>query len=162
MAAALLTALALSLAGLVATTALGYMAASETALLRHTTFGVFVTMITLLTHSMLMFYLIGKGKAVREAAAEGGLPGTYAGEIARLRAPVFSFGTMAMAVTMTAAIVGASVDVRVIPPIVHAALAWGALAANLVTARIELRALTRSGEIVEEVNRRLTGGAERP
>ena len=32
--------------------------------------GIFSTMITMLSHSMMMFYFLGKGKAVREAAAK--------------------------------------------------------------------------------------------
>lgn len=155
MAAALLTALVLSLTGLAATAVLGYTALGEAALLRHTTSGVFVTMITLLTHSMLMFYLIGKGKAVREAAAEGGLGGSHAAEIARVRRPVFSIATLAMGLTMAAAIVGASVDVRVMPPAVHGLLSLVAIAANLAAARVELVALTRSAAVVSEVDRLL-------
>jgi hypothetical protein len=159
MAAALLTALFLSLTGLFVTAYLGYTASGEAGLLRHTTFGVFVTMIVLLTHSMLMFYLIGKGKAVREAAAEGGLPGRHAAEIARLRRPVFSMGTLAMALTMATAILGASVDVRVLPPAVHGILALCALGTNLAAARVEILALTGSAAVVSEVDRLLTAGA---
>lgn len=155
MAAALLTALVLSLGGLAYTAVIGYTAAGEAALLQHTTSGVFSTMITLLTHSMLMFYLIGKGKAVREAAAEGGLAGTHAAEIARLRRPVFSIATLAMGVTMAAAIVGASVDVGGVPPAVHAVLAICAIAANLAAARVEIIALMGSAAVVNEVNARL-------
>jgi hypothetical protein len=159
MAAALVTALALSLAGLVYTAFIGYTALGESALLRHTTFGVFVTMITLLTHSMLMFYLIGKGKAVREAAAEGGLTGAHAAEIARLRRPVFSIATIAMGITMAAAILGASVDVRVVPPAVHGILALCALAANLGAARVEIMALMGSAAVVREVDHLLAANS---
>ena len=74
---------------------------------------------------MMMFYLIGKGKAVKDAMAEGGLTGDQYRRIARVRKPVFSVGTLAMAVTMVAAILGASVDTRVLPPIVHAMIAYG-------------------------------------
>jgi hypothetical protein len=158
MAAALLTALVLSFSGLVYTAFIGYTASGEAGLLRHATFGVFSTLLTLLTHSMLMFYLIGKGKAVREAAAEGGLSGTYAAEIARLRAPVFSTGTLAMGLTMATAIVGASVDVKVMPALVHNLLALCALAANVATARLEVIALTRSAAIVNDLNRQLGAG----
>src|SRR5258707_3950133 len=37
---------------------------------RHISFGVFSTLVMLLAHSMMMFYLIGKGKAVKDAMAE--------------------------------------------------------------------------------------------
>lgn len=160
MVAALLTALFLSLAGLVYTAFLGYTAVDEATLLRHTTFGVFTTMITLLTHSMLIFYLIGKGKAVREAAAEGGLSSVHAAQIARLRRPVFSIATVAMAVTMAAAILGASADVKAVPPALHGVLSICAVAANLLAARVEITALAGSAAVVREVDHLL--GANSP
>jgi hypothetical protein len=46
-------------------------------------------MITLLAHSMMMFYLIGKGKAVKDAMAEHQVAGDYYRRIASARKPVF-------------------------------------------------------------------------
>jgi hypothetical protein len=56
---------------------------------------------------------------------------------------------------MTTAILGASVDVKVLPPIVHTALAYSAVAANLATLKAEIAALTGSSRVVAEVNRLL-------
>ena len=118
----------------------------------HVTFGIFSTMVTLLAHSMMMFYLIGKGKAVKDAMAEGGLTGDQYRRIAAARKPVFSSATLAMVATMIAAILGASVDTHVLPPIVHAMIAYGAIVCNIATVRIEIAALTASSHIVDEVN----------
>jgi hypothetical protein len=104
---------------------------------------------------MMMFYLIGKGKAVKDAMIEGGLTGDHYRRIALVRKPVFSMATLAMAVTMIAAIVGASVDTGALPPIVHELLAYGAIAANLVALKAEVSALAGSSRIVDEVNRLL-------
>ena len=82
---------------------------------RHISFGIFSTLVMLLAHSMMMFYLIGKGKAVKDAMAEHNVTGDYYRRIAAARKPVFSIGTLAMAVTMVAAILGASVDTGVLP-----------------------------------------------
>ena len=68
---------------------------------------------------------------------------------------MFSIGTFAMAVTMVTAILGASVDTGVLPPIVHAMIAYGAIACNLAAAKIEIDALTASSRIVDEVNRQV-------
>ena len=112
-------------------------------------------MITLLAHSMMMFYLIGKGKAVKDAMAENQVTGDYYRRIAIARKPVFSIATLAMAVTMVTAIMGASVDTGVMPPIVHAMIAYGAIACNLAAVKIEVDALAESGRIVDEMNRLL-------
>ncbi len=155
MSAALLTVTAVSILGLIATTVLGHSAVADTDLLRHTNFGVFMTMLALLSHSMMIFYLIGKGRAVKDATAEHGLPDRYSPQIARLRRPVFSWGCLAMALTMAAAILGASVDTGVLPPAVHGTMAYLALAANLMTLRAEIQALVASARIVAEVNQLL-------
>ena len=60
-----------------------------------------------------------------------------------------------MAVTMIAAIMGAGVDTGTLPPILHAMIAYGAIACNLAAVKIEIAALTESSRIVEEVNRRI-------
>ena len=152
MAQALLTAVFLGLAGLVTTTIFGLRG---TDISRHISYGIFSTMVTLLGHSMMMFYLIGKGKAVKDAMAEHGVTGDYYRRIAVARKPVFSIGPLAMAVTMVTAILGASVDTRVLPSIVHAMIAYAAIACNLAAVKIEISALTDSSRIVAEVNRRL-------
>ena len=149
MAQALLTAVGIGLVGLVTTAVFGLRG---TDIARHISFGIFSTLISLLAHSMMMFYLIGKGKAVRDAMAEHHVTGDYYRRIAAARKPVFSIATLAMAVTMTAAILGASVDTGVLPPMVHAMIAYGGIACNLAAVKVEISALTASSRIVDEVN----------
>jgi len=155
MAAALLTAIFASLVGLATAIYLGLTWTNTGLLSQHITIGIFSTMITLLAHSMMMFYFLGKGKAVREAAAEGGLSREYERRIAIARKPVFSIATLAMMVTMVTALAGASVDTGVLPAGVHGVLAYSCLALNLGALRVEIAALTESGRVVEEVNQLL-------
>ena len=68
---------------------------------------------------------------------------------------MFSIGTFAMAVTIVAALLGASVDTGVLPPIVHGMIAYGAIACNLAAVKIEIDALRMASRIVDEVNRLL-------
>ena len=140
----------IGLAGLITTAVFGLRGTDVS---RHISFGIFSTLVTLLAHSMMMFYLIGKGKAVKDAMKEHSVTGDFHRRIAAARKPVFSMATLAMAVTMIAAILGASVDTGVLPPIVHAMIAYGAVACNLAALRIEVAALSQSTGIVDEVNR---------
>jgi hypothetical protein len=87
--------------------------------------------------------------------AEHSVAGDYYRRIAAARKPVFSIATLAMAVTMVAAIMGASVDTGVLPPIVHAMIAYGAIACNVAALKIEISALSASSGIVDEVNRQI-------
>ena len=152
MAQALLTGVFLGLTGLVTTAFFGLRGTDVS---RHISYGIFSTLVTLFAHSMMMFYLIGKGKSVKDAMAEHNLTGDFHRRIAAERKPVFSIGTLAMAVTMVAAIIGASVDTGVLPPIVHAMIAYGAIVCNLAAAKVEISALTASSRIVDEVNRQI-------
>jgi hypothetical protein len=149
LAQALLTAVLLALGGLIATAIFGLRG---TDISRHISYGIFSVLVTLLAHSMMMFYLIGKGKAVKDAMAEHSLTGEWYRRIAIARKPVFSVATLAMAVTMITAILGASVDTGVLPPIVHAYIAYAAIISNVAALRVELVALGTSGRIVDEVN----------
>ena len=162
MAQALLTAVGIGLLGLVATVVVGLRASTNADISRHISFGIFSTFVTLLAHSMMMFYLIGKGKAVKDAMIEGGRSArddpdfrNYVGRISAARRPVFTVATLAIAVTMVAAIIGASVDTGVLPPMVHAFIAYGAIAFNLAALRAEASALAESARVVDEVNRLL-------
>ena len=152
LAQALLTAVFIGLVGLITTAFFGLRGTDVS---RHISSGIFSTMVTLLAHSMMMFYLIGKGKAVKDAMAEHNVTGDYHRRVAAARKPVFSIATYAMAATMVTAIMGASVDTGVLPPMVHAMIAYGAIALNLAAIRIEIAALAESSRIVDEVNRLL-------
>ena len=152
MAQALLTGVFLGLTGLVTTAFLGLRAMD---LSRHISYGIFSTLVTLFAHSMMMFYLIGKGKSVKDAMAEHNVTGDYYRRIAAARKPVFSIGMLAMAVTMITALIGASVDTGVLPPIVHGMIASGAIICNLAAVKLEIAALTASSRIVDEVNRQI-------
>jgi hypothetical protein len=154
-AAALLTAIAASMAGIGAAIYLALFSTTASALAQHIAVGIFSTMMTLLAHSMMMFYFLGKGKAVREAAAEGGLSGEFERRIARARRPVFSIATLAMMLTMITALAGASVDTDVLPAGIHGVLAYSCVVANLAAIRVEVNALTESSRVVAEVNQLL-------
>ena len=152
MAQGLLTGVLLGLIGLVTTAVFGLRG---TDISRHISYGIFSTLITLFAHSMMMFYLIGKGKSVKDAMAEHSVTGDYYRRIVAARKPVFSIGTVAMTVTMVTAIIGASVDTGVLPPMVHATIAYGAIVLNVAAAKIEIAALAASSRIVDEVNRQI-------
>ena len=142
----------LGLGGLIFSAAVGFVAASSAEVSRHVSSGIFFTLITLLAHSMTMFYLIGKGKAVREAVTEGHLSPELYATVARARKPVFSIATVAMLLTMTTAIIGGGVDTGVLPAGIHSILAVSAIAANVMALRTEVGALVSSSRVVAEVD----------
>ena len=154
MTAALATVAVLGIGGLGYCTIQGFLASPDE-VARHVSFGIFFTLVTLLAHSMTMFYLIGKGRAIREAATEAGLPDELHLVVARARRPVFSVGVLAMGATMAAAVVGGGVDTGVLPAGIHSSMALLAVASNLYVFKVELQALATAIESTAEVNRRV-------
>jgi hypothetical protein len=152
---ALVTVIVLGISGLGYSAVLGYMTVNSSDIFRHTSFGIFSTLLILLAHSMTMFYLIGKGKAVREAAIEGGLSQDFYRAVSMARRPVFSVAPMAMALTMLTAIFGGGVDMNVVPGGFHSLLAMSALGVNLLALRQEVIAMLSSARIVAEVDQKL-------
>ncbi|MDA1094287.1 MAG: hypothetical protein O3A25_13605 [Acidobacteria bacterium] len=155
MSAALITASILSLVGLLVSFALGYMVAGPDDVLAHASLAIFTTLITLLGHSMTMFYLIGKVKAIKDAVIEGELKTDAVARASALRGPVFKLGSIAMGLTMLTAIFGGGVDTGVIPSGFHSLLAITAVVANFLALRAIVDALAASSKIVDEVNRDL-------
>jgi len=155
MTAALITATLLGIGGLGYTAIIGFMASAPAEIGHHAASGIFFTLITLLAHSMTMFYLIGKGKAIREAVADGGLSDEFYRPVVRARRPVFSIGSLAMGLTMLAAIVGGGVDADVLPVGVHSFVSMAMLGANIFAFRVQVAALMIASDAVAKVNRLL-------
>lgn len=158
MTAALITVTLLGLGGLGYSFVLGFMVSVPADVGRHATFAFFFTLVTLLAHSMTMFYLIGKGKAIREAVTDAGLPEELYREVARLRRPVFSVGSAAMGITMATAILGGAVDTDVLPVGVHSVSALAAIGSNFFSFRVQVAALMLASKTVTKVNQLLVPG----
>ena len=154
MSAAIITASALSLVGLIVSFMLGYLPVTVDGL-SHAGLAIFVTLVTLFTHCMAMFYLIGKGRAVRDAISEGELISDAGGRVSALRTPVFKLSSLAIALTMVTGIIGGGVDTGVLPGLLHAMFAVMAILANSAAFWKISMALNESSRIVAEVNRDL-------
>ena len=151
MSAALLTLTGTSIVLLMASLLLAFVAETSMEIARHVLLGIFGTLLNLLAHSLMIFYLMGK--AIKEAVTEHGLGGDYVARVSQVRAPVFARATIAMTITMVAAIIGASVDVQVLPPWPHATIALVSVAVNFHALLSEISALRGTSLIVDEVKK---------
>ncbi len=155
MTVALITVTLLGIGGLGYSAIIGFMADAPNDIGQHATVAIFFTLITLLAYSLTMFYLIGKGKAIREALADAGLPSDLYKKMAAARAPAFGASSLAMGLTMFTAILGGVVDTEVLPVGVHSVASIAMLGANIFAFRIQISALMVATEIVNEVNQQL-------
>jgi hypothetical protein len=155
MAAALITVATLATTALLVIVVSGFTAATPAQVSSHVGLAIFTTLVILLSHSLTMFYLIGKGKAIREAVVEGHLASDIVSTMSRLRRPVFGAATLAIGLTMATAILGGGVDTGVLPPMVHSTLGILALLSNLHALRVEVTALASMDRLARDVNTQL-------
>ncbi len=141
--------LAIAAAGLLAAvTASGFLVPAWLSADMHVLLGYMATVIVLFSHTISMFYFIGTGSAVKNAAKE------LADRDNRSMVPLweqtkafknrlFPIQMTAMLAIMTASIMGAGVLTRALPSWVHLALELAAVPINLV-------ALLRTASLIEQ------------
>ena len=146
----------LGTAGLVASAVVGFTiqpGESGSALSTHLLLGLLSSLLILFAHSWIMFYLIGTGKAIKEAVAEHGLTPDHIERTKEFKNRCYPWLMLAMGVTMASFILGGGVYTGVIPPWVHHGLFYAALLA-------QLKALFVSGGVLRQ-NEQLMRGIDR-
>ena len=139
-------------AGLLATAAVGYTVDGSHNFDLHLLTGLGAALLLLFSHCWIMFYLIGTGKAVKEAVAEHGLDAELVERTKELKNACYGALMLAMTLAMAAFIVGGGVATRVIPAWVHQALFFLALLVQLRALLKEHDALRRNRLLLAEVD----------
>ncbi len=145
----------MSTIGFVGTGILGFRMTPEEALGLHLLLGLAACLLLLFSHCWIMFYLIGTGKAIKTAVAEYGLGGDAVQLTKDFKNRSYPWMMLAMGLAMAAFIVGAGVHTRVIPLLVHQALYFLAIAAQLRTLWIEHRVLADNQRLMAEISERI-------
>lgn len=140
-----------------ATGAVGYLYGGSAGGDLHVLLALVASLLLLFSHSWIMFYLIGTGKAIKEAVAEHGLPAEWIELTKKFKNDCYPSMMLAMGLVMATFILGGGVERRVLPGWVHHALVYLALAAQIYSLRREHQALAGNRELMDEANRRLGG-----
>jgi hypothetical protein len=148
--------------GVVATAVLGYLLSAPTdpSMPRHVLVGLASSLLLLFSHCWIMFYLIGTGKAIKDAVKEGGLDPAFAEETKRFKNESYPSLMLAMGMVMATFILGGGVATGSIPKWVHHALFYAAIVVQCWSLWIEWRVLTDNERLMTEVDRRLAAGAK--
>lgn len=141
----------------VATGAVGYFYGGSAGGDLHILLALVASVLLLFSHSWIMFYLIGTGKAIKEAVAEHELPAEWIELTKKFKNDCYPSMMLAMGLVMAAFIVGGGVERRVIPGFIHHSLVYLALAAQIYSLRREHGALAENRRLMDEANRRLGG-----
>ncbi len=146
----------LATASFVATGVLGYVSAGERAGSLHVLLGLVACLLLLFSHTWIMFYLIGTGKAIKLAVAEHGLPDEWIERTKEFKNRSYPALTLAMLLVMATFILGGGVERRVLPAWIHHSLFYLALAAQLRSLWIEHAVLSANRRLMNEAESRLS------
>jgi hypothetical protein len=134
------------------TAALGYGVFGPVAKLNyHVLCGAMATLICCGVHCVVFTYFIATAKWIQHAILVKSLDPQLATPTRSFKLQAFPAALLAMSSVFLAAIAGAARDNYATPLIWHHALALSALAINVLVALIELRAIQRNGNLVDQI-----------
>jgi len=151
--------------GVIASAVMGYLLSSPTDgdMPRHVLVGLASSLLLLFSHCWIMFYLIGTGKAIKEAVKENGLEREVADviieETKRFKNESYPSLMLAMGLVMATFILGGGVATGSVPSWIHHALFYAAVFVQLYSLRIEWRVLGENERLMVDVDRRLATAA---
>jgi 4-hydroxybenzoate polyprenyltransferase len=144
-------------AGLVVTGVLGYLLASpaDAGLPRHVLLGLASALLLLFAHCWIMFYLIGTGKAIKDAVKEHGLESDIVEATKSYKNRSYPMLMLALGLAMATFILGGGVATGAVPNWVHHVLFYSTLLAQARALQLEHRVLVENERLMADVNRRL-------
>ena len=139
--------------GLIGTGVLGYLVADVGSAGLHVLIALASSLLLLFSHCWIMFYLIGTGKAVKQAVADEGLSPELVEETKELKNRSYPWLMLAMGLAMATFILGGGVDTGAIPSWVHQAMFLITLFVQLKTLWIEHLVLLDNTALLGRVER---------
>ena len=122
---------------------------------RHVLLALFSCLLLLFSHCWIMFYLIGTGKAIKEAVNEHKLDPDLIEETKRYKNRSYPPLMLAMGLAMATFILGGGAATGTLPVWIHHVLFWAALAAQVRTLWIEKGVLDANEKLMADIDRRL-------
>jgi hypothetical protein len=144
----------LALAGtvsLLASILIGYRVPAETAALKaHFLLGLLSTILLVMAHSFIMFFLIATGVEMKEMELSRGWGDSFRRRTIKMKGQVFPAMTFALLLVIANFILGAAAHTRAIPARVHEGLAWMTLLSCAYTLQREWRVLGENNRLIAE------------
>ena len=117
------------------------------------------SLLLLFSHCWIMFYLIGTGRAIKDAVRTGGLPPELYERTKDFKNRSYPSLMLAVGLAMATFILGGGVYTGAVPLWVHHGLFWLTLAAQLRALVLEGRVLVANDRLMADINRRLGAAA---
>jgi len=155
MSVALLTLALVGTAGLLWSILGGYaVAGSPLAVRSHFLVSLFSTLVLVMAHSFIMFFLIATGAEMKTLEKDRGWGDSFRRRTVGLKGEAFPLMTGALLLVIVNFLLGAAVHTRVLPALVHEGLAWLTFAVCVATLFREYRVLGANNRLIDEAGRR--------
>lgn len=158
---ALLIVGAMATIGFAATAVVGYTLAGPTdaEVPLHLLVGLASSLLLLFSHCWIMFYLIGTGKAIKEAVQEHGLDTALIEATKRFKNRSYPSLMLAMTLGMATFILGGGVVPGAVPSWIHHALFYATLLVQGRALWLEKQVLEENEILMADIDRRLASGS---
>ncbi len=143
---------ALATLGMIATAVVAYLGQP---IVYHLMLGLGSALLLLFSHCWIMFYLIGTGKAIKEAVAEHSLDTAVLETTKSFKMRSNGWMMIAMGLCMATFILGGGVYNNTLPQWVHHTLFWLTLVAQVKTLWIENQVLSENERLMAGINRQV-------
>jgi hypothetical protein len=117
------------------------------------------SLLLLFSHCWIMFYLIGTGRAIKDAVRLNALPAELYERTKDFKNRSYPSLMLAVGLAMATFILGGGVYTGAVPLWVHHGLFWLTLAAQLRALVLEGRVLGANDRLMADINRRLGAAA---
>jgi len=150
--------------GLIAAAALGYGLHGPLGpeMQRHVLVALASCLLLLFSHCWIMFYLIGTGKAIKEAVQEHGLEQKLVEDTKRFKNLSYPWLMLAMSTAMATFILGGGAATGSLPSWIHHVLLYVTLLSQARALQLEWRVLEENETLMADVDRRLARLAAEP
>lgn len=146
----------LATAGLVAAGVIGYGWTGPRELGLHLMVALITSLLLLFSHTWIMFYLIGTGKAIKTAVTEHDLEPELIEKTREFKNRSYPWLMLAMGVAMALFILGGGVATETLPAWTHQALFFVTLIVQVRTLLVERSVLVENERLMRSLDRRLT------
>ena len=108
------------------------------------------TLLLVMAHSFIMFFLIATGVEMKEMEKDGGWGDSFRRRTVAMKGQVFPAMTFALMLVIANFILGGAAHTRAVPRYVHAGLAWTTFAVCCFALYREYRVLGDNNRLIEE------------
>ena len=146
----------LATAGLVATAVIGYLLGSAVKVLQpHLLLGLVACLLLLFSHSWVMFYLIGTGKAIKDAVNENHLETELSERTKAFKSRTYPWLMAAMGLAIATFVLGGGYVAGAVPSWLHVVLFYATLGVQVWALVLEGQVLLQNERLMNEINQRL-------